>query len=135
MMKYVLALLLISNLSWAQGVKHRGQLVKVISPTTIQVKEDKKPITLTLRGVSDKNLTKDQKTKAVNVLQEKLKGQVLIWEEFKDGAELYPGGVGQLSRTLLEEGVLSLDKKAPESYKPYQESAQNKSVGIWEQKK
>lgn len=135
MMKYIVLFLLMGNLSLAaEGEKHRGQLVKVLSPTTIQVRETKKPITITLRGVSDKQLTAAQKKKAVNYLKEKLNGQVLIWEEYKDGVEVSPNGVGQMSRSLLEWGLVNLDAKSPDNYKQFEELGRSRKVGIWESK-
>lgn len=135
MMKYLMVFLLMGNLSLAaDGEKHRGELVKVLSATSIQVKESKTPVTLTLRGVSDKKLTKAQKAKAINYLKSQLSGQVLIWETFKEGSELSPNGVGQISRNLLELGLVNLDPKSPSTYKQFMELGQSRKVGIWEQK-
>jgi endonuclease YncB( thermonuclease family) len=131
MMKYLIVVFLISNISFAQGPKHRGYLVKVVSATQVQVKEDKKPITLTLGAVSDKGLTKDQKNKAIDFIKQKLNNQVLIWEEVKGSAKICPNGLGELSKTLIQEGLLKAHPKAPEEYLLLEKSAQENKVGLW----
>jgi hypothetical protein len=129
---FSLILLFVSLVAGAQsGVKHRGELIKVISPTQIKVQESKKPIVITLRAVSDQGLSKSQKTKAINYVKERLTGQVLIWEEFKDGVEVSPSGLGSVSRSLLEWGLVKKSAQAPESFQQFEDLGKTRQVGIW----
>lgn len=112
----------------------RGELVKVLSPTKIKVQAhgSKKTFDLELKGVSTKGLSVVQMKKAKKFLEYKTKNQVLIWKTDDKFSEVKIGGVTDLSKEMLEWGLLkTLETKEDSPYFRSQSIGKLRKEGIW----
>lgn len=111
----------------------RGEMVKVLTPKTIQVKDGVgKKYTLNLYCLNNTKLTPAQQAQGVEFLTYKTKGKVLIWNQTK-AARVMVNGVENLSLKALEWGILPLDPKCTDELaQQAQELGKKRKIGIWD---